>query len=224
MVGYGYKSPEIVFYDSNNTSEPTEWLQNALINDGQSPEPIKQTVYEEAQLLADRVPKPCGHTCRDKAKCKHITCCKAVRPAKTGGNLTQVQYLNKIFKPHIEEAWKETTRRHQPFTLLEDNDGSHGTRTTTNIVAKYKRLLGRKSNFNWYCNVAQSPDLNIIENVWRIIKQRVKGHRCTTIEGLKRAIQIEWQRLDQNTINKLVLTMPARLTQVYRRYGRNSEW
>lgn len=45
--------------------------------------------------------------------------------------------------------------------LLEDNDGSHGTRTSNNIVARYKAKIG----IPWYSNSARSPDLNIIENV-----------------------------------------------------------
>jgi transposase len=36
-----------------------------------------------------------------------------------------------------------------------------------------------------------SPDLSPIENVWRILKQRVRQHCPQTKEELKRAIEVE---------------------------------
>jgi hypothetical protein len=84
--------------------------------------------------------------------------------------MTMEQYLTKIFRPYIENAWQEAKDKHQSFILLEDNDGSHGKKTSTNIVARYKAKIG----IPWYVNSPRSPDLNIIENVWRMLKQRLE--------------------------------------------------
>lgn len=223
MVGWNYKSPEIVFYDSNDHSKPTEWLHQALNTEGQDPAPVQQTEDEERQLLGDAQPSTCKCRCKNKLACKHACCKPGYRSPKTGGNLTQVQYLTKIFHPHIEPAWQEAKAGHHAFVLLEDNDGSHGTRTRTNLVARYKALLERHG-FHWYANTAQSPDLNIIENVWRILKQRVKSHTCRSIKELKEAIQQEWKAISQSEINELVETMPERLEECFKRGGLHTGW
>ena len=33
--------------------------------------------------------------------------------------------------------------------------------------------------------MAQSPDPNMIENIWQVVKQRVKSHHPTLIKALK---------------------------------------
>jgi hypothetical protein len=84
--------------------------------------------------------------------------------------MTMPQYLTKIFKPYVEKAWQQAKDQRKRFILLEDNDGSHRTKTSTNIVARHKALI----KIPWYPNSPKSPDLNIIKNVWRILKQRLK--------------------------------------------------
>ena len=66
-----------------------------------------------------------------------------------------------------------------------------------------------------------SPDLNPIENLWAIIKQRLRGKDCTTMEKLIEAIIQLWYRdpqIIQNCKN-LVDSMPGRVKQVLERRG-----
>ena len=44
---------------------------------------------------------------------------------------------------------------------------------------------------------AQSPDLNPIENLWRIIKMRVSSrrHQIHSVEEMRIAISEEWEKL-----------------------------
>jgi transposase len=51
----------------------------------------------------------------------------------------------------------------------------------------------------------QSPDLNLIKNVWKILKQRVKLRKPTTKEELKAYLEEEWERITLEEINKLIL-------------------
>jgi len=59
-----------------------------------------------------------------------------------------------------------------------------------------------------------SPDLNPIEHVWDLLKDRIdsrKPHRPTTITELKRAWQEEWERLMVAEINGFIAKMPKRV-------------
>lgn len=66
---------------------------------------------------------------------------------------------------------------------------------------------------------ANSPDLNIIENVWSVLKERVYKRSFRTEQGLWRAVKEEWEKFDLKEIRKLVLSMPNRLQQLLDRDG-----
>jgi transposase len=98
------------------------------------------------------------------------------------------------------------------LVLLEDNDQAHGTRGEgDNKVKRMKERLGIK----WESNPPQSPDLNPIENIWRIIKQRLKtrGPIFDSTE-LRKAIEEEWDKITLQEINKAISSMPDRVTAV----------
>ena len=103
--------------------------------------------------------------------------------------------------------------------LLEDNDGSYGIRTSNNIVARYKAKIG----IPWYANSVRSPNLNIIENVWRILKQRLKQRLrlelALTIDRVKEILLEIWDGIEQSEINKLIENMPERINECLRRKG-----
>ena len=87
----------------------------------------------------------------------------------------------------------------------EDNDGSHGTRTCENSCAWAKDEMDLDYIQDWPPN---SPDLNPIENVWRILKARVKLHRSMTHQQLRSAIQKEWDNIQQWEIDECILGSP----------------
>jgi transposase len=223
MVGWGCKGP-LVFFDSNDTSEPTDWIYEAIGAEYDTSQPAKETLNEEADLLGDGRSSTCKHRCKNKTDCKHACCKPGYRDPKVAGNMTMAQYLTKIFKPHIEKAWREAKEQHKRFILLEDNDGSHSTRTSTNIVALYKAYLG----IHWYANSPKSPDLNIIENVWRVLKQRLKkrleNEQAPTIERVKEIIIEIWEGITQKEINDLIESMPSRIEECISRKGMNTKW
>ncbi|TKA82217.1 hypothetical protein B0A55_07512 [Friedmanniomyces simplex] len=100
--------------------------------------------------------------------------------------------------------------KYSAFVLLQDNDGSYGTQSLRIPCRKYKEHLKRNYGFEWYANTPQSPDLNIIEDVWRIFKQRVQHYyHLETKEDLQRTIEFEWVRIYQTEIDDLVLSMLA---------------
>ena len=73
---------------------------------------------------------------------------------------------------------------------------------------------------------ANSPDLNPIENVWHVLKTRIRKRRprVLTREALKVALMEEWENLDIEVINDLILTMPDRLQAVIAAEGGNTKY
>jgi transposase len=66
-----------------------------------------------------------------------------------------------------------------------------------------------------------SPDLNIIERVWAIMKHRIERNGPSTLEQLKEAIVDVWETLTLETINSLIAEMPRRMRQVRFNAGRS---
>ena len=76
-------------------------------------------------------------------------------------------------------------------------------------------VIGQNNSvkFNW---PAKSPDLNIIENIWRCIKIKM-SRKIDTIENrsdLVNAVTQIWNGLPQTYIRSLYASIPARIRQV----------
>ena len=66
---------------------------------------------------------------------------------------------------------------------------------------------------------ASSPDLNIIENVWGIMKDDLEESPPQTTAALKRRVRKIWKELDQEVINKMAHGMKQRLLDVIKHKG-----
>jgi hypothetical protein len=90
--------------------------------------------------------------------------------------------------------------------LIFQQDGAraHMARSTT----AYLRGKGVETVENW---PPYSPDLNPIEQLWKILNDRIAEHAPNTFSALKEVAIAEWGALPQSMIDKLVLSFATKV-------------
>lgn len=131
---------------------------------------------------------------------------KEVKPK--GNAITQKYYHDKLLPVYVNAIHKA---RFQPggefknWILQEDGDPSHG--------KKKKGLAQRYLQSNWIPvlhHPPQSPDLNPIEGVWNILKNRVRKRSWRTEEEFRSIILQEWDAITMDEIRARIAEMPER--------------
>ena len=98
------------------------------------------------------------------------------------------------------------TRMSTNWVFLQDNDPKHKAKKTMNFL---EELVGDRI----IDHPAQSPDLNILEDLWSYLDRKVKAAKIKTISGLKRKLTKEWQTMSWEVVRQSVRTMRARLVE-----------
>jgi len=70
--------------------------------------------------------------------------------------------------------------------------------------------------FDWPAN---SPDLNPTENLWGIVKRKMRNKRPKNADELKAAIKETWAFIPPQQCNKLITSMPRRIEAVIKAKG-----
>lgn len=132
-----------------------------------------------------------------------------------GNSMTQVYYTERLLPMYVDEL--QQCRMHDRYCLLqEDNDPSHGTRSTDNIVRSFKAV-------NWIetlIHPPQSPDLNPSEGVWNILKLRFIRRSCKSLSELKSIILEEWDAITMDEIRARISEMPRRCEAMRNKGGK----
>ncbi len=66
---------------------------------------------------------------------------------------------------------------------------------------------------------ANSPDLNPIENLWGIVKRKMRDTRPNNADDLKAAIKATWASITPEQCHRLIVSMPRRIDAVIHAKG-----
>jgi len=132
------------------------------------------------------------------------------------GGITMEDYKKQVLETVVGPAFAGQLGWDIDGLFQEDNAPVHGAGRARSLH-KWKKELGLRL-FDW---PPSSPDLSPIENVWRLLKQRIYRRKQPprTHTDLIQAIKEEWDRLEPKDWRKYVDSMPTRLQQVRKRRG-----
>lgn len=124
------------------------------------------------------------------------------------GNFNSLSYCQRVW-PYIESFRQE----HEIFRVgignsvfMQDGASSHTAKNTKQFL--YERAV----HLLWW--PPNSPDLNPIENLWRLLKSRVRKRYPKTKEDLRRCIEEEWARISPQEIRRYTGNMNERCRAV----------
>jgi len=120
------------------------------------------------------------------------------------GNLQSKQYC-KILKEAMGPSAHELFPQGE-FLFQQDNDPKH----TSQMTWDYLDAKGI-DYMDW---PPYSPDLNPIENLWAILKQRMKGRKCNNEDELWECVQETWYDLPLDLLRSLIDSMKDRCQAV----------
>ncbi|GFX31428.1 transposable element Tcb2 transposase [Trichonephila clavipes] len=121
-----------------------------------------------------------------------------------GGIMDKMVYLE-ILKNNLQKS-AVNVGLGSNFIFQQANDPKH----TVKIVKLYVLYHCKKELHT----PPQSPDLNVIENLWPQLEKSVHEHTITSKEVLKNVLKEEWTQITVETTKKIVKSMPKRLQAV----------
>jgi transposase len=126
------------------------------------------------------------------------------------GNLTAKLYQRivkaRLIEKRLSYAPDCPPRLPGKWAFLQDNVSTHKTSST---MATLETLVSDRI----IDHPPESPDLNIMEDLWAYLDHKVKAAKVKTIQGLKLKLTREWEDMDWKEIRASVGSLPARLTE-----------
>ncbi len=123
------------------------------------------------------------------------------------GTMNAERYI-KVLEQHMLPS-RQCLFQGRPCLFQQDNAKPHTAAITTAwLRSRRVRVL------NW---PACSPDLSPIENIWCIIKRKIRQRWPQTLQQLEIYIRQEWDQIPTPKLQKLITSMPRRLQTILKK-------
>ena len=111
------------------------------------------------------------------------------------------QLLEEHLYPAADKIWGSGV-----WVMLQDNAPPH------RAISTQRAVLRRAGDIiDW---PSASPDVNPIENLWSVLKNRVYERDPRTTMDLENFVEQEWEALDNEQVANLALNMPQRVNKI----------
>jgi transposase InsO family protein len=139
------------------------------------------------------------------------------RLCRIDGRMDSSQYISILQEGYLGTL-KDLHTNHQGFIFQSDNDSKHKSRATQSWL----RETGIPT-LEW---PSSSPDINIMENLWAYLDNRIRAHpmNLSNSEELWKTLQQEWYKISPKYIRKLYESLPRRVEEVCNVKGGNTKY
>jgi transposase len=126
-------------------------------------------------------------------------------------NVTGDSYAE-LLQQHVIPYMQQQFRGINNCILQDDNAPPH----RAAVVQQLKQQLGVRS-LRW---PSRSPDMNVIEHVWSYLKRTLQRENPPeNLRQLQESLQVAWEQLPQQLLQRLILGMPRRITALLQARG-----
>jgi transposase len=182
----------------------------------------------EKDMLKPPKPLRCPIKSKYKTAAQHhqrVKDWEATKPSplevkSNGHHMTQEYYSIHTLPDYIQAIHEANMKEPRGWILQEDNDPSHGTKSANNVAEDLRKAC-------WIAIIihpGQNSDLNPIEGVWLILKQRAKKriwypHEAEekwdeTQKHLKSILREVWDNTSMEEIRERIEEMPSRCSEL----------
>jgi hypothetical protein len=126
-------------------------------------------------------------------------------PMRVDGNTNQEKYCEIL---ELSGVFRDMDERHGHGGWVFQDDGapSHRAKATRQYLSNHYRVLTKE--LQW---PPRSPDLNVIENAWGIMKSRMEVHPGMSPDELFNAAERAWQTITIEEVNRMVNAFDPRV-------------
>ena len=131
---------------------------------------------------------------------------------KIDGRMDATLYVF-ILEDELQLSLQHWGKKIEEEVFQQDNDPKHTSQKAKN--------WSNDHSFEVMVWPPQSPDLNPIEHLWRILKRKLAAYPEAPqgMEELWQRVQVEWEKIGVEECRKLIESMPARVKAVLKAKG-----